>query len=916
MKKSIKYFLIGTCSFLLLSSIATAVAVPLSLKSNNINSSNSSNNYNSILIKKAINQEVKTINDNSTKSSFVLEQNTALTIKNIKNQIIDKIKKSIPKITTNEIKQIENNLKVELSKTNSNGLVYNGTISYDGTNYPIIIQGSKEVNTNLNLISFKQKNYILNLQSNQTWSTFNILPTINNWQNGDVLQYSITFPNNEQPFIVSTTTSNTQPFSFTSKIQKLILNSTPFKNSNFYTVTLTATINGTDTSASASTKITINNNPLFLYATPDYNQSIQSVNLDCWVNESYSISFKQYKTLSQIGLTYYLVEEVNEAGNIGASLVSKQMVNAPASNDLKNDIDSIQKIAKCGIVTYYLEIKDGKNTVMTSNPITINCNHKGGVTITNPNYDSETSSINVNLAKTSKCILTLHNNVPGISYSWSDIYYQVAANNNEWEPITNASNLFKVDLVGNELIFSNLASEIGINIKLENQLTHLYSNIVTINTIAPNSMWNNFKNNGISKTINPSSSYNQISVNKGDTLNLSFIPPKINVSNVEYNWSILKTTGFTSIGTGEKTFSKEFEQSGIYIIRMQVSWPNNINVSALTYFFKVTVNENNQTLINNSTAQINKLISTQTNVLNILQNYFEECPASLLPFINNWGYGYQIASNVSASDFNNYFSIKSCSFNSQISGLLQVTLNVLNTIDLNDYSDGSDDTTIAKGATLIVTTPLQFSDFNKAGYTSSIGESEININILNKVNSMSSNTQSEIGWELINSSDKSFNNKFISLNLTVVNNSAYSFTITPWNSNNTLPNYCNISKPITHSMFWNMQSSSQIRIDYTWSGAASIVFDPFFFPNPSSVTYNWYKVSGDQATNTNITGTWVASTGWSSYYDINSQSVKSIETFTYYCICTYVINNKTYTSRSQNIVVAFTNGSTIATFSK
>ncbi|MBR4486617.1 hypothetical protein IKS57_04665 [bacterium] len=61
---------------------------------------------------------------------------------------------------------------------------------------------------------------------------------------------------------------------------------------------------------------------------------------------------------------------------------------------------------------------------------------------------------------------------------------------------------------------------------------------------------------------------------------------------------------------------------------------NNINVSALTYLFKVTVNETNQTLINSSTKQINQLISNQTNLLTILKNYFQQSPAALLPFIN------------------------------------------------------------------------------------------------------------------------------------------------------------------------------------------------------------------------------------------------------------------------------------------
>ncbi|MBR4486621.1 hypothetical protein IKS57_04685 [bacterium] len=174
MKKSVKYFVIGACSFILMSSIATAIAVPITSKINNTKSNNSNNftnnNSNSVLIKKAIKKEVKEINaNNSTKSVFVLNQNTAITVKIIKNQIINSIKKSIPNITTSEIKQIENNLKVKLLKTkNNSGLIYNGTIIYDGTNYPIIIQGSEEINTTSNLIYFKQQNYTLNLQTGQT----------------------------------------------------------------------------------------------------------------------------------------------------------------------------------------------------------------------------------------------------------------------------------------------------------------------------------------------------------------------------------------------------------------------------------------------------------------------------------------------------------------------------------------------------------------------------------------------------------------------------------------------------------------------------------------------------------------------------------------------------------------------------
>ncbi|MBR4486616.1 hypothetical protein IKS57_04660 [bacterium] len=73
---------------------------------------------------------------------------------------------------------------------------------------------------------------------------------------------------------------------------------------------------------------------------------------------------------------------------------------------------------------------------------------------------------------------------------------------------------------------------------------------------------------------------------------------------------------------------------------------------------------------------------------------------------------------------------------------------------------------------------MQFSDFTNTGYTSNIGESEINVNISNAVNNLG-NAQSEVGWELTNSSDSKFNNDFVQLNLSVINTSAYSFTITP-----------------------------------------------------------------------------------------------------------------------------------------
>ncbi|MBO6042177.1 hypothetical protein J6P52_03315 [bacterium] len=203
---------------------------------------------------------------------------------------------------------------------------------------------------------------------------------------------------------------------------------------NFATATLVATLissNPAQSNVTISAKITINNNPLFLYASSSFDKNIESVNLNCFVNEVYTLSFIQYKKPSNENYSYYLVEEVNSAVNLGSSVSRIQLENYNASNVLNKTVNSINEVAKFGTITYYLELESSSGSVITSNSVTINCNKQGGVTITNPNINEQTKTINVDLSKTSKCVLTINNNVPGITYYVDDIYYQIATNNNE-----------------------------------------------------------------------------------------------------------------------------------------------------------------------------------------------------------------------------------------------------------------------------------------------------------------------------------------------------------------------------------------------------------------------------------------------------------------------------------------------------
>lgn len=645
-------------------------------------------------------------------------------------------------------------------------------------------------------------------------------------------------------------------------------------------------------------------NPLFLYASPSYNTNLQSTNLDCYADEQYYLNFIQYQNVSNNGsIQYSLIENTNIANSNSTITLTNNM--QISSSQMQSSIDKISKYAQFGIVTYWLEIINTATTqvIMKSNPLTINCNKQGGISITNPNTDTNTSTLNVNLSKTTTCTLTLNNNVPGIVYSEKDIYYQVAENDNQWEPITDVTNLFSATLNNNQLILSNLASNVGINIQVKNANTHLYSNIFTINTIAPTSMWTQFIHDGTNETLVPNTSYDSINYNKiiisnDQVLNLKFLVPNINLSNVQYGWSILQSTGFEPVGSDQATFTKSWSISGICILRMLISWPNDIRISPLIYLFKVQIGTTNSNLLQNANTGLNDFIKQKSNLENVALSFFQKNISDLLPFIDTpANAGWSLAPNVSTSNCATCFEVNSCLFNNY--NLLQFNLTVLSSISV-DNSNYTQSYTINSGTTLILTTPFQPSSF-VASNSVKAGLSELNVSTITAVKSLSSSQSGHIGWELQNFNNANFNNKFYSIMV----NGIYplnSMTIT--SNNSTLPNFLNNSNYATHAMVWNMQTLSQINIDYKESGASDIVFDPFFFPNPSSVNYSWYDVSGNEVNSKNVDGKLLESTS-SSGYMINISNITTNETFTYYCICSYTINGKTYTSRSQNILVVF-----------
>ncbi|MBO6022017.1 hypothetical protein J6P52_02845 [bacterium] len=90
----------------------------------------------------------------------------------------------------------------------------------------------------------------------------------------------------------------------------------------------------------------------------------------------------------------------------------------------------LNAVANTGTITYYLqELNANGEVIATSNQVVINCNQIGGISLTNTNINN--GLINVNLNTSSTVILNIQKNLANINYDIGDIYYEVAAQNNE-----------------------------------------------------------------------------------------------------------------------------------------------------------------------------------------------------------------------------------------------------------------------------------------------------------------------------------------------------------------------------------------------------------------------------------------------------------------------------------------------------
>ncbi|MBR4486928.1 hypothetical protein IKS57_06425 [bacterium] len=92
-------------------------------------------------------------------------------------------------------------------------------------------------------------------------------------------------------------------------------------------------------------------NPLFLYASPSYNTNLQSTNLDCYADEQYYLNFIQYQNVSNNGsIQYSLIENTNTANSNSTITLPNNM--QISSSQMQSSIDKISKYAQFGIVTY------------------------------------------------------------------------------------------------------------------------------------------------------------------------------------------------------------------------------------------------------------------------------------------------------------------------------------------------------------------------------------------------------------------------------------------------------------------------------------------------------------------------------------------------------------------------------------
>ncbi|MBQ5543606.1 MAG: hypothetical protein IIT97_01550, partial [Mycoplasmataceae bacterium] len=395
--KKLKHILLASFSIiaLLTTIVAAAVGCTLSKSHNNINNDLKSN------IDRTTSITTNSTNDNylilkqiKNNKTITIPSSATYTTKSLKSAILKQIFAKIAnKCSKQQLTQLEKNLKINLldSITSSYNKQFQATIEYDNkalSNINVLIG-----NTSWTSFAFLQTNYNINLQNGDSLSSFKIKPLIQNWQDGCEIQYSLQL-DDATVYSVSINNENTA-FTIPSKVSSYIQNHLLPSTNNFATATLVATLispNPLQSNVTISAKITINNNPLFLYASSSFDKNIQSVNLNCFVNEVYNLSFIQYKKPSNENYSYYLVEEINSVGNLGSSVSRIQLENYNASNILSKTINSINEVAKYGTITYYLELESSSGSVITSNSVTINCNKQGGVTITNPNINEQTKT--------------------------------------------------------------------------------------------------------------------------------------------------------------------------------------------------------------------------------------------------------------------------------------------------------------------------------------------------------------------------------------------------------------------------------------------------------------------------------------------------------------------------------------------
>ena len=715
----------------------------------------------------------------------------------IKTAIINELQQSVfiankIQFNLNQITNIIQNLTINLPNQASqidetSGILQNVSFSYNNQNLnnTYTITNLAKINNNENStslnIAFAKSAYNINTQNGVTLSNFKLEPEVSNWQSGSQINYYLNINSENVSNLLVGSYNSITAFTFSSNLIKILQNNPNYLLNKYLVITLIATISNQtlNINKSCTTQIIINNNQLFLYAISN-NKS--SINLNCYTNQTYSLFFNNYLSNSTNN-TFELISIVNEV---------KTTKTITLSNYQSMQGILLNAVANTGTITYYLqELNANGEVIATSNQVVINCNQIGGISLTNTSINN--GLINVNLNTSSTVILNIQKNLANINYDIGDIYYEVAAQNNEWLPITQSCNLFDIQLQNNEIILSNLASNISINIKIMNITNNLYSNVVTIKTNAPSSMWNNFTYNN--QALNMNSSTTSFNINKNQIFDLTFNKPNINLANVQYTWAVFENSSYVTT-SNTNVFTKLFSNLGNYIVRFQINWLNNYSAQTITYYFKVNVNAT-ASEISSAQKQLEQFASNSTNELNVLKAYWNINPNTLLPWINTWGIGYQIAGNVNDSNFNEYFSIQTVNVNSSDHNLIQILLKVIQPIDYESWNASTNTGELVKtlpiNTYILVTTPYQLTDFNVS--VNSVGQSLMQANITNLIGNNTtfnnnSNDLYKIGW-MISTNETNFSNAqqvYINFNML---DASYIININSENSNNTLPNYIN-----------------------------------------------------------------------------------------------------------------------------